>query len=766
LLDVHTARAPRLVVVRGPAGVGKTRLVEVIANRAVEAGAAKLLRANFAPGEPGLQTLVARACGLRGVDAARAHAVADAWLSRWLPDVDLTADELCALAGRGDSVFHGAEERESALVRLLQAFARERPLLVWLDEAQRSREALALVKRVLADAPELPVLFVVVTPAEGPDDEDASDSVAAAVLHELRQRPTTTTLELRPLDDVAHGALCTELLLGPAQGLASALRRRTEGNALLAVQIVGDWVRRGLVQAGPEGLVPRMGVDGPENLLAMLPEALSELWDSRIDSALHDERFAAPARAAAALRALALAAVLGSDVDLVEWDAVAAIAGLPSALLDDVTDAIVSAGLAHRTTRGVRFVHAMVRGALEGRLRDSGVLPSLHALAARALASLWGTDTAVAAARIGRHLLAAGDAQGALEPLLKAATAAVAEGNALEAQTLLTEWQEARVSAGDDDVASFGVALVLAGQVAHQEGRHEEAQALSTQAARICRDAKLRAQALRTAASANLVLGAWDVARGAFEGARVASEQAHDRAGTAAALRGLGDVDYYRGDFAAAAARYESAALLLADMGSTSELAKTLWSSGYVELERGHLDGAQRLFREQRNLARAARDRLNEANAENALGELARRRNRLDEAERRYRTATRIAQASGLSRRWVFRTNLAYVRLLRGDLAGAALDAREVLASRAAHEPLLATGASFIVALDALARRDTSTWTRAIDEGLAIAATGVVEADLVALALRLIDAMADRDPVRASRLRSFVHVSQPALPTS
>lgn len=749
LLAVHERRAPRAVVVRGPSGVGKSRVTEWIVHRAKETGAALSLQATFQPvggRDHGLTGMVARHArfprggGDDDTIAARsaADAHAQAWLGRWLPGADLSAPELCALAGRQEGVFASGEERHAALVRLLVARARERPLIVWLDDVQHGMDALALVARVIADAPELAALFVI-TAVDELLNEDAR-----ARLDELVAHPSTTQIELLPLEEQAHDELCGRLLGGEAGGLTDQLRRRTEGNPLFAVHLVGDWIARGLLEVTDDGLALRAGT------LPELPDALHALWATRIETAIADER---------GKRALEVAAVLGSAVDLIEWQAaVGAQPALAGVDLDDVVDDLAGAGLARRSESGFLFTHAMVRSSVERRAREAGRAGSHHACVATALSSLWGTETSTAAARIGRHLLAAGAPMAALPPLLIAARAALAEGDVLEASAVLADWQRACVAVElDDDDARVAPGLLLRALVAQHDGRHQEARTLAGRAVRGARDDKKQAEALRAEAAACVALALLDDAEALYHQAHGLSARLDDELGVGLALRGLGDVAYFRGDKQAASARYTAVAAVFAAHGKKSDLVASLWSLGYVEMERGAYRDAERLFIEQRTISRATRDRLGEANAENALGELARRRSALDEAEHHYRQAARLASKSGLARRWTFRLNLAHVRVERGDLASARVLASELLSSNAAKEPLVAAAAWWILACDAAARGDLTTYDRCSGEAIAVGPRAIVELDLAKVAQHAGDLIAVHDQARAQKAWVFAN---------
>jgi tetratricopeptide (TPR) repeat protein len=506
---------------------------------------------------------------------------------------------------------------------------------------------------------------------------------------------------------------------------------------------VGDWVGRGLLEVKASGLALKPGT-APQ-----LPDALHALWDQRIRTALGDDEVS--------WKALELAAVLASTVDLVEWEAAVRDAKLPVEAIDKVVDALAGAGLARRTEDGFAFAHSLVRGSVERRAREAGRLTAHHASAAHALASLWGTDTPAAAARIGRHLLAAGSPTGALQPLLAAARAALEEGDALEAGGLLADWERAKaqLSLHDGDVR-VGGGLVLCAQLAHAEGRHDDARALGARAAAVLLEPKQRAAALRVEAAAAVMAGDLRAAEALYSEARATSAGIDDRPGVGSAVRGLGDVAYFRGDKKKAAEHYLEVGRIFKTHGKKTELALNLWNLGYVEMERGDLVAARKYFHDQRALCRACRDRAGEANAENALGELARKHNKLDEAEDHYRKATRLAQRSGLARRWTFRLNQGHVRVLRDDIEGARAVAAELLAQNAAKEPLVASSCWWMLALHAATRKDLAGWEKTSALAVECGTRGVTEEDTLEIARRAGEAMKPVDAQRAERAFAFV----------
>jgi tetratricopeptide (TPR) repeat protein len=255
-----------------------------------------------------------------------------------------------------------------------------------------------------------------------------------------------------------------------------------------------------------------------------------------------------------------------------------------------------------------------------------------------------------------------------------------------------------------------------------------------------------------------------DEARASFEAAMRDAKRAGDRAALGLALLGLGEADYYAGDRAACAQHYREAERIFRETGKKHDMAQLLWALGYVELEEGRLVAASRMFEEQRAVCRAIRDRLGEANAENALGELARKTGDLKEAEHRYKVAIRIATKSGLSRRWLFRLNLAHTKVAAGEVAAAAHIAAELLDSPLArNEPLIASSCWWIVAHDAALRGDLLAYDKAADAAIAAGDNPFVEEDLAVVAQQAGDAVEQRDAARALRAWEFARAKWRAL---
>jgi DNA-binding CsgD family transcriptional regulator len=320
----------RVVLVQGPAGIGKSRLLAAARANAPDdtltlRGRGGELERDFAFGlarqlfEPALSGLGAggRAAALEGAAA----------LAR--PVVSLEEDR--AGPGSGDRLFavmHG-------LYWLSANLALERPLVIEVDDAhwgdEQSMRWLAYLARRLADLPALVILAARVD-ASMP----ASDSLAA-----IATEPLTVTLEPRPLSVHAAGTLVATVTgVDPAPEVAQACHERAAGNPFVLQELAAGL---GRVEISPDdaGAAARVAAVLPETVARSVLERLLKL----------------PEPAVSLARAVA---VLGSDVQLVDAARVAELDGRAAA---DAMDALGAAGFLLPGTP-LRFAHPLMREAI------------------------------------------------------------------------------------------------------------------------------------------------------------------------------------------------------------------------------------------------------------------------------------------------------------------------------------------------------------------------------------------------------------------
>ncbi|MEZ4319222.1 MAG: protein kinase [Myxococcota bacterium] len=420
LSAVHADHRPRVIVLRGPSGYGKSSLAQWIGRRAEEVGGGVSLRTswtdeNFA----GLPGLVGRKLRCITGDSTVVRAQIAAHLRRARDTSPMEARLLLQLLAplearkKGEQAELGQEERFELVTRSLQRFASERPLIVHFDDAHANPDAftypLSLLDR--PDAP--PALFVLTVQEEAlAEHHSARAALGGLASHDRVQIIEVGALPLEDQVDFVRGLLRLE------PGLAARVAKRTEGNPLFASQLLDDWVSRDLLELSVDGFRLRNALE------ASLPNTLTEVWHDRVEALLDatHPHFRVP---------LEIAACIGSAVDVAEWREVCEHAGWDAP--DSLIDELLARHLATLDGDGQwRFVHGMLREAILKSCAKAGRMQTHHRAIADCLARSGG-----AAVRIGRHLLQAHAGAEAIDPLEEGAEQATANGDYNEALALL-----------------------------------------------------------------------------------------------------------------------------------------------------------------------------------------------------------------------------------------------------------------------------------------------------------------------------------------
>ena len=445
-----------LLVIEGPAGIGKSRLV-------ADARALARLR--------GFGRLSAVGDELeRAIPWAVVRQLVERSISRYRGEVreQLLAGPagaaLTALDRAPDET--GAGAADAALARTLHALwwvaadlAADRPVLITIDDAQwadvPSLHFLAHLARRIGD---LPILLIIGTRPPG----ERSGPLAGLAAARDGQR-----LLPQPLSPEATGELCARDDVAPDPAVLAALHAASGGNPFLAGQLVAELDARGLAQDDPATAEAIAGL-GPATISRAL---LSRLPDDAVALA-------------------AAAAVLGARSDA---RFAAALARIDPARLAPALDAL-AAGHVLDGGEALRFVHPVVREAVLAEL-GAGERAALHAAAAIEL-----QQAGAASQRVAAHLAAApaGTLPEAAALLREAAAQLLAEGDAPTAARHLRRAQEE--APGDDAIAAeLGAALLRA-------RRFEAARDQLRAAARTARTLADRAERIAGLASATLAL--------------------------------------------------------------------------------------------------------------------------------------------------------------------------------------------------------------------------------------------------------------------
>jgi len=394
-LDAAGAGVGRLLVVEGPAGIGKSSLLEV----AREAGQARGFATGRARGSD-LETSYAWGVvrqlfesRLRGMSVqtrrATLHGAAALAAPVVLPDMLDSSQDVDASFG----AFHG-------LYWLVAALAAQHRQLLVVDDLQWADPASVRFLEFLANRIDtLPVLLVV---ARRPSSGSATSALAGA--------PFAERIGLAPLSRDATAAVLAErdgAAASPA--FAAACHDATGGNPFLLRRLADGLRDRGADGGGDDDVaaVTRLG---PDALAAAVAAALARLGHGPDTLA----------------RAVAV-------LDRAPLVTVARLAGLDPSHASAHAEPLVRAGIL-RDTRPLEFEHALVRDAVESGL-SAGERATLHADAARILAATGATPDAVA-----MHLLHAepGGDEAVAVALAGAGRRALASGAPSEAIAFLT----------------------------------------------------------------------------------------------------------------------------------------------------------------------------------------------------------------------------------------------------------------------------------------------------------------------------------------
>jgi tetratricopeptide (TPR) repeat protein len=708
LRAVHADGRTRLVLFEGAAGLGKSRLAEWLAHTAGEVGAARILRAGHSAEQSlrdGLPGLVARHYRVRP-DRTFAEVKADvarALVREGERDPDDEAEQIALLLRPDHGDGQTADQRFGVVERLLTRLAADRPVLVWLDDLHHGPESLALVRRLLRGFGR--ALFVATVQEEALDERPAVRQAVRELVASAGERGTHRVLGPLPAErrgDLVRG------LLGLTDEIAAVVEARSEGNPLFAVQLVGEWVQRGRLIATDRGFAL-----APDER-PTLPDSIAQLWERRLAALGRPEWHAA----------LEIAAVLGREVDRREWAEAARREGIEVG--DDLVGRLVDQRLI-RVDPDARdrltFAHALLRESLAAAPRAA----RWH----RVVRARGGPD---ADERAGRHLLAAGDLDGAAPLLLMAVHDRTRAGEAPAGLELADALDRALARRPLTDPIRAELA-VLRAQALRVLGRLGEARDLigpyADLAARM--PPRARAHVLREHA-----LG-WLHAAGASDELYAWLAQAREAAVTAGERVLAADIDVEEGRaleyhgrvrdagalYARALAVYQRERNARGQADAQVGLASVANKEGRHDEASAHVEEALARLIELRSTWRILFARL-------LVGEIARFRGRLDEAEAVYREAIqRYERLSGRGQTALPRTNLALVLLEAGryDEAAATLAEARVDASAAGHTNLERM-VDVIAAWAAAGRGDAGGVDRGLEVGEALLAERVVDPDL------------------------------------
>lgn len=468
LIEADRTGTPQTVVLRGPAGVGKSRLAEWFSRHADEVGGAQVLRVLHSENggaTDGLGPSVTRHLRCKGLPAADASRFVQKWLEDRVTNAPRALVESLfriVTAGYGEvntsAFFMEPSERYRIFTDLLDVFCRERPVVLWIDDAQWGRDAVELAHHLMTVRKNLPVVMVLTL------KDDVVETPSVRRVLELGEMGRLLTINA--LSDDEQIALVRQML-GLSPRLARTVAERTGGNPLFATQLVRSWVASSALVASHDGLVLSSDAASvPDDVHVLLARDFERIMDGFVHQSPKSPEI------------VELAALLGNEVT----DAEIAALGFDERLFDEIMRSLAFGGYVERTDEGWYFSTSLFRESLEKRAEDGGRAREHHRRCAEMLGRY--DDYAVGiAARRARHLLGAHAFEEAIAPLLIAADLAVEESVA-EARALLALLEDAIANVDGDTGRARAQGQLILGDVELISGDVDKVMAIAAEVAK------------------------------------------------------------------------------------------------------------------------------------------------------------------------------------------------------------------------------------------------------------------------------------------
>lgn len=728
---VRLTQAARLVLMRGPSGTGKSALGRWLRERAHELGLAETLRAGHASswghnlGLPAMLARHMRCVGLTPKDAAehlrttlQAQGVTDE--GEWLALAELISPGVATNRPKMAVRLANPTERYTVIRRALERIARDRPVIIHLEDVHCGMESLGFVQHLLEAQATHPSPILIV--ADVGTDDLAERGPETELIDSLMARRDTELLEIEPLAGESRKALIRELigLTGP---IAHEVEQRTAGNPLFVVQLVEDWITKGILETHLDGLRLR---DGAE---VALPESVHNAWSARIERLLAD-------RPDSEGHALELAAVLGLSVEKAQWRAACELASIapPRRLVASLLEARLVSASDQGPSHGFVFIHAMLRESLVIRAQEGGRLEALH----QACALMLRDRPAVARAeRLGLHWMAAGADEEAMMPLLEGARERMDAGECDAALGLLNRFDEALEKASSetrrDEIR--GEAQLLRCDILLLVARLTEAEVAIDEVTDLSMEEdwpRVLAGALVRRAEISRMRGDLGAAHGVVEPAMLLARQVNAPIIEARAMFERGWVFMRQGDFEKAKKYFVEGFEGFIEGGEIVRAGDCQMGLGNCFQQEGDVEAAAEAYERTHALYLEGGSRKGLIRLYVTRGEIARHRGQLEVAEALYREALERCAAVGYGGVIWPLINLG-VTLLQANRAA---DAQEPLARCLAEAERQGRRAvvgwtHLLLAVSAAGRREWAGFDEHLAEGVKfVTETGAVELDV------------------------------------
>ena len=667
---VVTTKRTHLVLLEGATGTGKTTLAQWFCQRVDEVGGGtwKMSTHTEEGGiRDGVGPMLLKLLGAAGLDRAGAVEFVTKKLSLLGNLGREDAIGLLEIANpRTDdedsvglsAVFTEKAEKFALIAKYLRARAAERPFILWLDELHHGPESQALVSHLLEMETQAPLLVLATVSMEAA----TAGSETEAKLNGLLKSPYAQKLTLTPLDWAGQVSLMGELL-GLEPALATDVASKCGGNPQFAVQLVGDWVERGLLIPASDGFELKPGCD------VSIPGNLLEVWNGRLRDLVvqHPEE---------ALFAIEIGAVLGNNVDRGEWTDALNTAGIhmPENMLSELLRLRLI--IREDALSSWSFVHALFREAVLKHAEDGGRLKRWSSICADVI-----PDKHMQVARHARLLVGAGRSEEALRPLQEAVFAEVSVGELGRAKAIseLREQILEPMTIDPDGPLALGSRLSALYQVKRgHDTQHtlDEAQVLIAWAERL-EDWQNVAQLHMQTANEHISVG--NTTQGEIHlNQSLMIAKKHGLKARSQILRSICFFMIRTGDLLQAFNYAREATLEAEQRGEPYGIAKGLAMMARVKWQAGEIDLAEFYLNEAAFRHTRIGYRRGLAEVWNTRGELARARGDLSAAEHAYREAVERYESCGSVSAVFAKLNLGSTYVSAGKFAEAEIVLDEV----------------------------------------------------------------------------------------
>lgn len=668
LVAAVETRRPRVVLLRGPMGVGTSKLAKWLGENAHATLGASTMSATHSPiagPSDGLPAMLGRYLQCTALPPERqrlrcARIVTDFPLE---DDSALDAASLATLIAPSNAADRklAISAQDHGVRRTLLRLSSVQPLVILIDNAQWAHNALRVAQQLLeAGEANMPLLLLLLVDDEALGTGSAEDKQLAALEVDSR----VVTLQLGDISADAHRGL-VEDLLGLEPALMEQVCTATSGDALFASALLRHWVRTDALETRSTGFALRSQAQ-------RLPGSLHELWDEQLGTLANelDDTDAASLRSS-----LEIAAALGESVHDNEWRSACARANIP--VSDKLVDALTELGIASTTHLGWRFRHGIMREHLQSQAQAGGRLPAQHRACAAALEVL-SRDSDAVQGRIGEHLLEAQAFELSHEPLLRGAIEARERSDWAESHRLFDLLDRALEASGAESVERAIEAQMERVPCYVSQGHIERALELTHNGiAQAVAGKWTDLEALARMAHASIAFAQSDLQEASIQLQRalgllgdskpLLKLSAHTR---------LGSLCMWKRELTDASAHFAAAQAIIADDPAyVSEHGQTLRGMSHVAHCHGDFGTATRLMLEARICFETQGNRFATARCINDLGELRRHQGQLDEAEVYYREALELFESLGAADASTAQCNLGYLLIARTRYA----EARELL---------------------------------------------------------------------------------------